>query len=44
MVNGRIYFKGVLHRPVQPHVLWAHTFVDEIYRDGGSLRKLNALE
>ena len=44
MVNGRIYFKGVMHRPVQPHVLWAHTFVDEIYRDGGSLRKMNALE
>ncbi len=44
MVNGRIYFKGGLHRPVQPHVLWAHTFVDEIYRDGGSIRKMNELE
>lgn len=44
MVNGRLYFKGAWHRPVQPHVLWAHTFFDEIYRDGGSLRKLNEME
>ena len=43
MVNGRISFKGVMHRPVQPHVLWAHNFIGEIYADGGSLRKLNAL-
>lgn len=44
MVNGRIYFKGGLHRPVQPHVLWAHTFMDEIYKDGGSIKKMNELE
>lgn len=44
MVNGRIYFGGVSHRPIQPHVLWAHEFINELYADGGSLRKLNALK
>ena len=44
MVNGRIYFQGVNHRPIQPHVLWAHKFIDEIVKDKGSLKKLNALK
>lgn len=44
MVNGRIYFQGVSHRPIQPHVLWAHEFINEVFADGGSIRKVNALK
>lgn len=44
MVNGRIYFQGALHRPIQPHVLWSHVFINEVLADNGSLKKANALK
>ncbi len=39
MMNGRIYF--AYNRQKGPrHNYWAHEFVDEIYADGGSIKKL----
>jgi alpha-mannosidase len=39
MVNGRIHFKTVTKQR-EHHCIWAHEFINDIYRDGGSLEKL----
>ncbi|MGN1451173.1 MAG: glycoside hydrolase family 38 C-terminal domain-containing protein [Eubacteriales bacterium] len=38
-VNGRIQFSGVEKKGPR-HCVWAHLLIDDIYADGGSLKKL----
>ncbi len=38
-MNGRIKFAGV-KKYGERHTVWAHELIDELYADGGSLRKL----
>ncbi len=38
-MNGRIHFSGVTKKGPR-HCVWAHVLIDELYADGGSLKKL----
>ncbi|MBQ1955988.1 MAG: hypothetical protein II350_09675 [Clostridia bacterium] len=38
-VNGRIHFSGVTKKGPR-HCVWAHVMIDDLYREGGSLRLL----
>ena len=38
-MNGRIHFSGVEKKGPR-HCIWAHIMIDDLYRDGGSLKQL----
>lgn len=40
MINGNISFSGTNNRCKHPHVLWAHEFIHDINKAGGSIRDL----